>query len=97
MLARAWFVLVLLACTSAWSQVDSTETATDTADEVQLQVPPPVSGQAYPSEFAGETPSNVLRGGLGFSSAYCEQRLGIWQLPARKRRHLLDLAYDCPR
>ncbi len=63
---------MLLACTSAWSQVDTsnTETVTDTADEVQLQVPPPVSGQAYPSEFAGETPSNVLRGGLGFSSAY---------------------------
>src|SRR5664280_39683 len=72
MLARACFGLVLLACTSAWSQVDtsSTEAATDTADDVQLRVPPPVSGQDYPSEFAGETQSNYLRGGFTITSAY---------------------------
>ncbi len=72
MVARACFGLLLLACASAWAQVDtsSTETAVDSTDEVQLHVPPPVSGQAYSSEFAGETQSNVLRGGLGFTTAY---------------------------
>ena len=72
MLARACLGLLLIACTSAWSQVatSSTETATDTAAEERLQVPPPVSGQAYPSEFAGDMESNYLRGGFTFTSTY---------------------------
>ena len=72
MLARVCFGLLLLACTSAWAQVDtsSTETAADSTDEVQLHVPPPVSGQAYSSEFAGDTESNYLRGGFTFTSTY---------------------------
>jgi hypothetical protein len=79
MLARACFILVLLACTSAWSQVDTSgtetttdtdTTVTDTADDVQLLVPPPVSVQEYPSEFARETQSNYLRGGFTIASAY---------------------------
>ncbi len=72
MLARAWFGFLLLACTSAWAQVDrnDTEIATDSTEEVQLQVPPPVSVQDYPSEFAGEAESNYLRAGFTITSAY---------------------------
>ncbi len=78
MLARACLGLLLIACTSAWSQVEtsSTETATDTAAEEQLQVPPPVSGQAYPSEFAGDTESNYLRGGFTLTGAYSSNITG---------------------
>lgn len=72
MLARACCGLLLLACASAWAQVDTnaTETATDSTEEVQLVVPPPVSGQAYSSEFAGDQESNYLRGGFTFTSTY---------------------------
>jgi hypothetical protein len=72
MLARACFGLLLLACASAWAQVDatSTEAASDSPEEVQLRVPPPVSGQAFSSEFAGDTESNYLRGGFTFTSTY---------------------------
>jgi hypothetical protein len=53
------------------STEDATDTtASDTADEGQLLVPPPVSGQDYSSEFAGETASNYLRGGFTITSAY---------------------------
>ena len=78
MLARVCLGLLLLACTSAWCQVDtsSSEAATDSTDDVQLQVPPPVSGQAYSSEFAGDTESNYLRGGFTFSSAYSNNVTG---------------------
>lgn len=78
MLARACFGLLLLACASTWAQVDtsSTETAVDSTDEVQLHVPPPVSGQAYSSEFAGDTESNYLRGGLTVTSAYSNNVYG---------------------
>ncbi len=72
MLARVCFGVLLLACSSAWSQVDTSEaeTATDPTDEVQLRVPPPVSGEAYPAEFAGATEANYWRGGFTLTSAY---------------------------
>jgi hypothetical protein len=35
-----------------------------------MQTPPPISGQAYPTETAGEERSNYLRGGLRLQVAY---------------------------
>jgi hypothetical protein len=91
MLARACLCLLLLACTAAWSQVDtaSSDTANGSADETQLRVPPPVSGQAYSSEFAGETQSNIMRGGLGFGTAYLSN---VWG--AGSTNPLSDVTYS---
>ncbi len=90
MLARACLGLLLLTCTLSWSQVDAnrTETAADSTDETQLQVPPPVSGQAYPSDFAGDTESNYLRGGVTISSAYSSNISGSTSNP------ISDMSYS---
>jgi hypothetical protein len=45
-------------------------------DERPMVAPAPVSGQSYSMEYAGETRSNYLRGGLGFTSAYDDNVLG---------------------
>jgi hypothetical protein len=78
MLARVCFGLLLLACTPAWCQLDTGSSDADNAstDNSQLRVPPPVSGQAYPTTFAGETESNYLSGGFTLTSAYSSDVTG---------------------
>lgn len=75
MSAKIFFALCLLSCVPAWSQVAASNPANPEADKgpeqaTQLQIPPPVSGQAYPTTFAGDAPANFLRGGITFTSAY---------------------------
>lgn len=74
MLVRICFALWMLGCVPAWCQVQirtaEVEASKPAEDDSQLQVPPPVSGQAYPTTFAGDTPTNFLRGGITFTSAY---------------------------
>ena len=63
-------------CLPAWGQEETTATGTGTDadsvanDDAPLLVPPAVSNQSYPTEFAGETEQNYLRGGFTFGSAY---------------------------
>ncbi len=78
MLARVCFGLVLLACSPAWCQVDTSnaDATNGSKDDTQLQVPPPVSGQAYSSAFAGETEANYWSGGFTLSSAYSSNVTG---------------------
>ncbi len=77
MLVRCCFAL-LLACIPAWCQVDtsSSDAANGSAGDTQLRVPPPVSGQAYPTEFAGDTEQNYWRGGFTLSSGYTNNVTG---------------------
>jgi hypothetical protein len=71
MLARIYFAVWLLACLPAWCQeTTNTEADKQSEDQSQLQVPPPVSGQAYETSFEGVTESNYLRGGITFTGAY---------------------------
>ena len=61
------------ACLPAWCQADTTATSdveTDTGDGGQLLIPPPVSNQNYPTEFAGDADQNYLRIGFLLSSGY---------------------------
>jgi hypothetical protein len=61
------------ACLPAWGQVDTITTSdaeTDTVDEGQLLIPPPVSNQSYPTEFVDEAEQNYFRVGFVFSSGY---------------------------
>lgn len=69
---------MLLACSPAWCQVDTSSSgATNgSTDSTQLQVPPPVSGQAYSSEFAGNSETNFWSGGFTLSSAYYSNGAG---------------------
>ncbi len=51
-------------------------TATPATVEDRMQVPPPVSGAAYPSTYTAQERSNYLRGGLTFTTAYSDNVLG---------------------
>lgn len=44
--------------------------------EDRMLVPPPVSGQIYPTAFSSEERANYLRGGVTFNTAYSDNVLG---------------------
>ena len=69
---------LLVLCLPAWCQEDATATDTGggSGDDVQMLVPPPASGQNYPTEFAGASEGNYLRGGFTFTSAYSSNIAG---------------------
>jgi hypothetical protein len=72
MLVKVGLAVCLLATVSAWCQVgtNNAEANETAADDSQLLIPPPVSGQAYRTTFEGANESNYLQGGISFSSAY---------------------------
>jgi hypothetical protein len=74
MLWRVFLSLMLFAAVSAWAQVEpSASGGSSTADDTeQMMTPPPVSGQAYPTEVGAEEQSNYLRGGLVFNASYVD-------------------------
>ncbi len=57
-----------------WPQVSMAQdtAAPATTSETSMQVPPTVSGAAYPTTYAAEERSNYLRGGLTFTTAYSD-------------------------
>lgn len=77
-------LLFLLSAASLWSQVDTTPTAPvpavtgpgSASNSDQMQTPPPVSGQSFPSMPSSTERSNYLRGGVTFTSAYTDNALG---------------------
>jgi hypothetical protein len=82
LLTHICFGLLLLPTAPLWSQVNnaSTQAGLDVlgpgnADD-QMKTPPPVSGQAYPTQVTSEERSNYLRGGVAFTSAYTDNALG---------------------
>jgi hypothetical protein len=72
MLARICFALLLVACVPAWCQEDASKVEIGSASDqdAPMLVPPPVSVMAYSTTFKGETESNILSGGLGFTTAW---------------------------
>jgi hypothetical protein len=81
--------LLLLSSASLWSQQENATPPVPAASAPPLAilsngdegndrmlVPPPVSGQSYPTEFASEERSNYLRGGVIFNTAYSDNVLG---------------------
>ena len=55
----------------------------------RMQTPPPVSGEAYPTELVSEERSNFLRGRLSFTSAYMDNAL-----PSLNGRPVSDISYS---
>ena len=78
MLVRCCLAVLLLTCIPAWCQVDtgSSGAANGSGDDTQMRLPPPVSGQPYPTEFAGDTQQNYWRGGFTLSSGYTNNVTG---------------------
>ena len=84
-----WIGLVLLASMPVWPQEDKPAAPAPAAsgpaislslnsddNQSRMLVPPPVSGQSYPTAFASEERANYLRGGITFNTAYSDNVLG---------------------
>jgi hypothetical protein len=77
MFAKVILGIALSVALPAWSQVDSSATGvTNTPDselqenDLRMKKPPPVSGQAYPTEVGAVKRSNFLSGAVEFNTAY---------------------------
>jgi hypothetical protein len=69
MLTRVCLSVALLVAMPVWSQVEPSATGPPSSEE-DMRTPPPVSGEAYPTETGAETRSNYLRAGLNMQTAY---------------------------
>src|SRR5271163_1386680 len=74
MFTRVCLGLILIATIPVWSQVDmnAAGVGTETADQTQMQTPPPVSDEAYPTAIGSQARSNYLRTGWTTSIAYSD-------------------------
>lgn len=70
MLTRICLSFALLFAMPVWSQVEPDATGPPPASEDQMQTPPPVSGEAYPTATGSEARSNFLRAGFTLNTAY---------------------------
>jgi hypothetical protein len=71
MFTRVCLSIALLVPMSAWSQVPFAAGGGD-----QMRTPPPVSGDAYPTEVGSTARSNYLRGGFALTTAYGNDVVG---------------------
>jgi hypothetical protein len=76
MSTRVCLSLALLVAMPAWSQVPIDSLGAGTGSPDQMQTPPPVSADSYPTAVGGSRRSNYLRAGLVFSTAYTDNVLG---------------------
>ena len=72
MFTRICLSLALLLATPMWSQAVPAASGGAPAenDDTQMQTPPPVSGEPYPTMVGSEARSNYLRGAMNVISAY---------------------------
>ena len=88
MLSRICMGLLLSVAIPIWSQVEPSATGPP-ATESEMQTPPPVSGQAYPTATGSETRSNYLRVGLSISTAYDDN-----VIPSTSAKPIGDFTYS---
>ena len=84
MRVRILIAVLLMSAVSALCQVEPSATGgAPAADADQpMNMPPPVSGSAYPSQVGSDTRSNVLSFGIGTTAAYFDNVLiGIASQP----------------
>jgi hypothetical protein len=80
-------VMVSFATIALWSQDNETGAGTNAGNDLQMATPPPVSGESYPSTYAGAERSNYLRAGLSFNTQYTDNLLG-------GTNHVSDISYN---
>lgn len=73
MFRRICASLVLFLAMRSWCQMTPGGAA---AGDTQMQTPPMVSGDAYPTEVGSEARSNYVSGGIGFQTAYYDNAYG---------------------
>jgi hypothetical protein len=74
MLTPVCLGLVLITASPVWSQLTAIpyETPAASADETRMQIPPPMSGTAYPTIVGSEMRSNYMAIGLILDTAYAD-------------------------
>ncbi len=73
MLIRVCLGLMVMIAIPAWSQAqEDFQDQTISADDSQMQTPPPISDQPYPTQTGNEVRSNYLSLGAGFSTGYVD-------------------------
>jgi hypothetical protein len=94
---RAWALLILglAVAVPALSQVVP-EASGGSGDESQMQTPPPVSNQSYPTEVGAEARSNYLRGELSFATSYVDNLYAGSSAPIAETTYSIwpSVAYD---
>jgi hypothetical protein len=97
MIMYSWALLILGLATvvPARSQV-APEASGGTSDDSQMQTPPPVSNQSYPTEVGAEARSNYLRAGLSFATSYIDNLYAGNSTPIAETTYsiLPSIAYD---
>lgn len=72
---RFCLTAALLVATTAWSQVPTSEPATNPGSSGQMLTPPPVNSAGYSTTLGADTRSNYLRAGLVFATEYSDNVL----------------------
>jgi hypothetical protein len=72
---------VLLAPLPGWAQVSTADGGVGLAMTDQMETPPPVDGNSYPTTTSAEKRSNYLRVGLVFTTGYSDNVLGYSSNP----------------
>lgn len=81
MYLKVYLSLALFVATPSWSQVPISDPGAVPGTGSQMLTPPPVSGQAYPTEVGSEVRSNYLRAGFTFTPSYSNDVVGEASVP----------------
>ena len=73
------FLFLLSGSSQMWSQVEPSATGGvyDPDSQTRMMMPPPVSGQSFPTTVGSQERSNYLSGGMAFTAAYTDNLLNI--------------------
>jgi hypothetical protein len=81
MYLKVYLSLALFVAMPSWSQVPISDPAAVPGIGGKMLTPPPVSGQAYPTEVGSEVRSNYLRAGFTFTPSYSNDVVGEANVP----------------
>lgn len=76
MRTRVFLSLALCVAAPAWSQVSTTNGGVGLTMTDEMQTPPPVSGQAYPSAVGAEAHANYLRATFNLTTGFSDNVRG---------------------
>lgn len=98
LIQHIFLCLLLLATARAWSQANNTSSQSEPgvlgpgSTDDQMKIPPPVSGQSYPTQVTSQERPNYLRGGLAFTTAHMDNVLG--SLGSLGSKPVTDVSYS---
>jgi len=97
MISQVCLCLILLGAMPSWSQaVPSVIEGVDVSDDdVHMRIPPPISGEAYPTKTGSETRSNYLGAEIALNTAYNDNMLaGGYVKPVRDITYSIGTSFS---